>query len=339
MLHYLAGSVNPNGVEAAAAVAAWAGALALCGAAVRGDLDRFSLGVFVAASLVMVSTRTLGPVYLLGIVIAAAVFMGPRSVQVLVRKPVVWVGAGVVGAVTLSSIVWTIAADPVGNTGGSLAPQNENIVVWLMGSVDDWVRQMIAVFGWLDTGPVTVVVALWMAVAVLVVALGTFGGRPWRVAGLAGVVAATLFVPVAIQSQVAAEHGINWQGRYILPVAVGVPILGLLAAGDSGLLGRIPTPRLEAMVLSACGVALLIAHVVVMQRFVTGAVPPGQAGTYPVQNYLAASGWVPPLPKIILLLLALVGAAWPAGLAVMRARGSESIRGDRTQASSTRTAD
>ncbi len=310
MLHYLAGSVNPNGVEVAAAMAAWAAALATCGAAARQELDRFALVGFVVASVLMVPMRTLGPLYLLGIVAVAVVFMGPRCVRDLARRPSVWVGAAVVGGVALASVAWTIVSDPVGNTTGSLAPQNENIVIWLLGAVDDWYRQMIAVFGWLDTGPVVLVVALWSAAVVLLMALGALGGRPWRVVGLAAVLFAALFTPVIIQSQIAAEHGINWQGRYLLPVAVGVPLLAVLAASDSQLLSKLPLRRLELMVYSACGIALIISHVVVMQRYVTGVIPLTAEGPGPVQNYLVADGWSPPLPKLFLLVLAAIGALW-----------------------------
>ena len=308
MVHYLAGSVNPNGVEVAAAIAAWAAALAVCSAAVRGRLDRFALVAFVLSAALMVPTRTLGPLFCAGIVLAALVFSGPRALGFLVRERWVWIGAAAVAAVALASVAWTVVIDPVGNTSGTLLPENESLFLGLVAAVDDWARQMVAIFGWLDTGPVTIPVVLWGGVTVMLLVLGSLGGRRWRVGGLAALVGATLFVPVAIQSQVAGEHGINWQGRYLLPVAVGVPMVALLAAGDSRLLERLSLRRVGWIVLVGCGVALVTAHVVVMQRFGIG-LGPGAA-----RNWLTESTWDPPLPMAVLFGLAIVGAFWPAWL-------------------------
>ena len=47
-------------------------------------------------------------------------------------------------------------------------------------------------------------------------------------------VGATLFVPVAMQSQVAGEHGINWQGRYLLPSACAAAGLAAVALKTLG---------------------------------------------------------------------------------------------------------
>ncbi|MCP4435919.1 MAG: DUF2142 domain-containing protein [Actinomycetia bacterium] len=307
MVHFLAGSVNPNGLETCAAIAAWAAVLALLTKAASGELDRFALWSFVGAAVVLVPSRTLSPAYLLVAVVAAAAFSGLDAVRFLVRQKMVWVGAAVVGVVALLTLLWARAADQVGSISGGYAPDNENIIIWLSAGIDDWVRQMISVFGWLDTGPVVITLALWLAVVVALVVFGAMWGRPWRVAGLACLVFGSLVLPVVIQAPVAAEHGIAWQGRYLLPVAVGIPLMAMLTADDPGLASRLPLRRLGGLVLVSTGAALVVAHIVSMQRYVTGILE----GPAQIQNYIGADGWNPPIPKLLLLLVALAAALWP----------------------------
>jgi hypothetical protein len=303
MLHFLAGSVNPNGVETAAAVAAWAAALVVFATAADGRVDHRALWTFVVAACVLLPTRTLSPVFLLAAVGTALLLAGPRSVRPLARDRSAWMGAGIVGVVLVASVAWAVRADQLSTVVGSYAPRDEELLVWLAGGIDDWLLQMLAIFGWMDVGPVLVTAGLWLAVVAGLVMVGLLGGRPWRALVLGALVVASLLGPVLIQAPVARDHGIAWQGRYLLPVAVGVPLVAVLVALDGPLRRRLPVGRLGALVLGACAAALVAAHVVTMQRYVTG------VGV--TQNYLSARGWSPAVGRWPLLVLTVVAACWP----------------------------
>ena len=310
MVHYLAGSVNPNGLETAAAIAVWASALVVLRTARDGRMHRPSLALLVAASVALVSTRTLSPAFFAVIAVAAAFFSGWGAVRSVLRQKWAWAAAGLVGVVGLANLAWAARADQLGAVVGGYVPDDENLVIWLSGGIDDWMRQMVAVFGWLDVGPVEISVALWLGVVAVVVTLGLVWAKAWRAVWLFVLTLGALVLPVLIQAPVAREHGIAWQGRYLLPVAVGIPIVAFLAADDGSLVSRLPLRRFLGILFTACGVALVVAHVVAMQRYVTG--------TGEVQNYLVADGWNPPLGTAALLALALLGASWPLALVLGR---------------------
>jgi hypothetical protein len=172
---------------------------------------------------------------------------------------------------------------------------------------------MMGVFGWLDTGPVKVTIVLWSLSLATLLVLSVMWARPWKLAGVLCLTIGTLVLPVAIQAPVAGEHGITWQGRYLLPVAVGVPLMALVSADGDGQLGRrVPLQRLFGLVLVVCGSALVVSHVVGMQRYVAGLASETVPGSGLVQNYLAADGWRPPVSKVLLLSSAILASLWPA---------------------------
>jgi hypothetical protein len=86
---------------------------------------------------------------------------------------------------------------------------------------------MIGVLGWLDTPLLFHAYDVWFALlGFLVVAALGVGTARHRLLLLA-LLALTALVPIVVQWPAAAELGIVWQGRYLLPLAVGIP----LAAG------------------------------------------------------------------------------------------------------------
>ena len=87
----------------------------------------------------------------------------------------------------------------------------------------------MGVFGWLNLPAHPLVFALVGAgvVALVGAALVLARGR-WRWAVLVTVVL-VLVVPLVVQVPSAARLGLIWQGRYILPVSVGVPLVAMAA--------------------------------------------------------------------------------------------------------------
>src|SRR5690606_25622261 len=101
--------------------------------------------------------------------------------------------------------------------------------------------EMVGNLGWLDTPLPTWLIAGWGLACVVVLALALRQGW-WRDRFvLVGMVAATVGLPVAAELSQAADLGLFWQGRYTLPVAVGVAVLA------GWVLSR--TDRLEAAVV------------------------------------------------------------------------------------------
>ena len=97
------------------------------------------------------------------------------------------------------------------------------------------VRDMVGVFGWEDTRPAGVarrrmVVVRARAGAVALV-IGTWRQR----LAILGTAAGTIVVQVASEALKAPSIGYVWQGRYTLPLAMGVPIIsGWVVATSPG---------------------------------------------------------------------------------------------------------
>jgi hypothetical protein len=117
--------------------------------------------------------------------------------------------------------------------------------------------QMVGNFGWLDTPAPKVTTALWFALWGSVVLAGLVLATPRRRLGLVAALGAVIAAPIALQIPVAVSAGIVWQGRYTLPLMVGVPVIA--AACVSGAMYK--ATRVNASVVRAATGVAIVAHV------------------------------------------------------------------------------
>jgi hypothetical protein len=97
--------------------------------------------------------------------------------------------------------------------------------------------QLLGNFGWLDTPLPFVSLAGWIGLLLLLFFLTCAGGaRRWRLLTV-GIATITLVLPIGIEVSQARWYGFPWQGRYILPFAVGLPIAAAFAIREGGVLG------------------------------------------------------------------------------------------------------
>lgn len=225
MTLFLAGSVNPNGVEIAAGLALWATLLSwFSHPDARLDRSR-AVRAGVAAS-VLVTSRALSPAFLVLIVGGSLLVLGRGALGQVARTG--RIAAGVVAALTIAALAWTVGVGTV-FTGSSIDfPEYESARRYLytvLLSLHDYERQMIGVFGWLDTQAGAHVYTLWLAILGFLVIAALAVGRTRERLLLLGLLALSLVFPLVAQYPTARELGIIWQGRYLLPVMVGLPLL------------------------------------------------------------------------------------------------------------------
>lgn len=280
-LLFLAGSVNPNGVEVAAAVSFWT---ALCGLLLgRGPAGgaRFAARAAVAGSVLVVA-RQLGPLLAVLILVVVAVVAGRDRLRAVAGRAEVRRAAAVVGGVMVLAVAWLVARDTFSGIGGTPPPTALDfleVVQTSVGRTGRNVLQMIATFGWADTPAPVLTYYVWFACCgfLLLAALARAGRR--QTVGLLLLVGLVVAVPVVFESWRAREIGFAWLGRYTLPLAVGIPILASWLAGDlvAGV-GR----RLVPLFAGAVAVGHLLAFVWALERYTGGT---GTGG---------ADGWTPP---------------------------------------------
>ena len=323
---FLSGGINPSGPEVVAALALWA-TTAVVATRPAGPSDRAGVAWAVAASA-LAWARPLGPLFVLGIVgvtvaaigrrdVLAARWADPRQRRLLGVAAVLWAGAvaWIVGFGTLGAFKGI--PDPALTPGVAAARS--------LGMTAERLGQVVAVFGWVDTpAPTLTTFWPWMTVAGAVVVAGLWRGT-WRVRAalvLLGVVAVLL--PVAAEAGRAAEIGLGWQGRYTLPVLVGLPVLAAVGAAA----GRARASRPTVMAVLGGGALLALAHLVgfaaALRRYTVGIGDPR-----PFWAFLAVDGWAPPGGhRLLLVLTGIVLAAAGAALAVATVPGRRAGDGD-----------
>ena len=294
---YLMGSVNPNGLEIAAAAALWVGVLCLFRTyeADPPPIGRAGLwGMVVVAAIALANARALGPLWVAVVVVLAAFAAGWKPFRAFATDrrnilPVVLIAVG--GAF---SLIWTFL-------GGSLSSQAAADDAPLVGAgflaglsyflraTPDYLQQAAGWFGWLDTPlPTTAYWLLIASIAVLVV-IALAGGSTRSTWVLVATAAAAILVPALVQARSVAQTGIIWQGRYGIVLYLGVVIVAaFLIARHERLDLDLLAPRISAWaggLLAAFGVA---AFGYALYRYVVGIGAPYAA-------MVRAPQWQPPL--------------------------------------------
>lgn len=261
---FLLGVVNPSGLAVAAGMATWAAGYQLARTA-----PLYRLGGVVA--------RTVGPLCLLillrrdsmlwgGLLAVGVASLIPRARwRPLVRSRAVWAGLAAVGVslVVQLAVSGGSSAERFADNAGE-ATRPTITLGWALETLGRALQQQVGILGWQDTElPLAVHVAVGGLIAALVVAALVRAPRqPAVVAvGLVGVVAAAWLALDALRP-------LYIQGRYVLPLAVGVPTVAAMALAE----GRRPlTGRWVVAALAVTTTAQVAAFWTNLRRYAVGA--------------------------------------------------------------------
>jgi hypothetical protein len=318
---FLAGTVNPNGLELTAAVCLWTSGLALLDdPAVASSRLVARIG---ASAGTFVLVRGLSPLLL---ALTAAVLLlcsAPRALRPLLARRDVRTTVGLVFVASLLAVAFIRTAGTL-----SLAPLHAiqgltmaDAVARSFALTPFRFQQMIAYLGWLDTLPPPLTTYLWYFGLGLLLTLALATARTRHRWALAVAVAVTVALPL-LEAPQAASLGFVWQGRYTLPFAVGVPLVAawacrLPAAAD----GDPSFPRaLERWTVGLLLVGHLLVFVWTLRRFAVGL-----DGSF---TQLINPTWHPPLPPL-LLVLAYGLTLTATGVLLARASRTSSVLRDR----------
>lgn len=302
---FLAGTVNPSGLEVALAILLWVLADRLARPGVRAG-PGIVFGV-AAAAVLLSAMRPVSPAFVAAIAVVAAVRHGrPGLGRELWARRDVRLATGLATAGILLSVAWLVWADPFGALIGTSMPGLSTArAAWQsLSRTPHRVIEMVGVFGWLDTYAHVPVYVAWLGVSAALVTIAGVLGR-WRDRGaLVLVLLGVLLMPVASEALQAPDLGFIWQGRYTLPLAVGVWLVAAEVLDDR-LDARPPRDApgagLGAVIAwLALALAQLLAFAAAMRRHLDG---------MPARLF----GWVdgaevtPPVPGPILLAAVVVG--------------------------------
>ncbi len=297
MVLYVGSLVNPSGLEIAGGVAFWASGVVLVGKAREGVVDSRLVTRTAIGAAVLVLARPLGVAWL---GVAASVLLLTCTAPALgrlLRRRAVQVWSAVIAACIAFELGWVTYFDSLGSKtplGPSAEGLSDREVLRLtLNSTGRSAREMIGFFGWLDTPAPALTVILWTAVLGLLVGLGIGLGRARLAVAIAALLGLIVLVPALLEFIEARRFGFGWQGRYTLPLAVGLPILcGYTLANEPQRV--LPRGRLTVVLASAFVVAHFLAFWQNLRRYAVG-----YDGPF---DFWLDADWSPPLPSLLLLI-------------------------------------
>ena len=309
MCLFLGGTVNPQGLEVATAFSFWAACLAL--ALGTGPP---STGTFVQVAVsgaVLVNVRASSPVWAVGAVVVALILAPPgRWREVLRQRSARWVGLA--GALASIGAVSWLATHPA-VTGGGLFPEYADLrrtVPALASHTYEYLLNMVGNFGWLDSPAPPATYVSWFVAGGALVLLG-LGARTSKRKTLALVVIilGVLGAPFVLQIPTAADTGLIWQGRYVLPLAVGVPLVAAALLATEREAARDLVHRVGRLTLPLFAVAQVAAFWWAARRYSEGMA--GEVVTR-APDWSSPIGYLPGVAAYALVVAVLAALAWRA---------------------------
>jgi hypothetical protein len=234
----------------------------------------------------------LSPLWLVLIAVTVLALVGRERLRAVLKRRDVqaWIAAAVV--CTGLALLWTtsVGVAVVGRRCPSTCT-SPFVAGYVLSHTDTYIRQLTGLFSYNNVAAPLFTFVLWWSLAALLAGVALVLGRRRQALALVGLVAATIFVPVAIQLVEADKYGILWQGRYSLPLATGVPLLAAFIIGRRSLRVERRHRWLATPVVAAIAVGHVGAFIWCLRHFMWGQ---GQ------WSFLH-SQWEPPVPGIVLV--------------------------------------
>ena len=303
MTIFIASSMTPQGPEISGAILTAVLLLALTRDSDPELLDR-RMWRLVVATLFFVTSRGLSPAYLALIVVFVLLAI-PRLdvVRDLLRTRRVWPQIILCLVISLAATSYTLLTDAL--TVGFPFPDPSltvgSVIATMTANTPSYLEQCLGVFGFGDTHlPMWALVVIGGMVAIVV--LVGLAAATWRERVVIVLVFVTVLVlPILLQLASFRQLGIIWQGKYILPIAVLLPILAGFVA-ERGPIGDAISAKTVAALLAVAATMQVVAFAVNTHRYINGASGPWTT--------LVHAAWLPPVNLWVMLAVEVAG--WTA---------------------------
>lgn len=296
VLIYSTAVAAPNGLEMCAALALWAVVLGLARPNLSREVQTTLLYAAIPSAVVLAGVRTMGPLWVVLIVISGLALVGLEDAKTLGRRHgrQLVVVSTVITVATFASIWWILEAAPNKLEGQTTFPDPlANTLPFL----PLWLFQSIAAFPLRNEVAPTIVYATELFLFLVMIGAGFRLARRRLRLAIAGTMLFAIGVPFVLTLMTYSHAGPIWQGRYGMPYSVGVILLAGLALEEADIRHRLIGPVLLAgwaalVVAQSVGVA----NVLVQER---------------LHSPLSGdSSWMMPQPWMVVALVILGAACW-----------------------------
>jgi hypothetical protein len=226
MVFFICGAVSSSGMEIAAGFAAWCAAL--CVIEVDPVPRRLALATAVAF-VALILSRPISPANAAVVVVVAAVLAGwSRAKAVATDRALraVWTGGGL--AIVIAGAFFVFARPSL--TGPPERPPLGHLgELWLALHLEpSELRETVGYFGWRQIPAPEWVYVVWVAgVAALVIYAAVVSPQARRALGV--LVLAVVAWPLIFEAPKINTVGPYWEGRYWLPIVIGLPLVAATA--------------------------------------------------------------------------------------------------------------
>ncbi len=280
-----------------------AGGVAVSGAvlhlAYQGSRRRLAWGTLAVGGAVLASSRALGPAWIAIFALVTLSLIGWRRAWSTARRNPRWSvpAVAVLVVACAASLGWQFAFQP------RPVLDLHTMALGFIHSFDTVpgiLQEEVGIFGWLDTAQVGPSYIIWGGLVWSLLTLAMFLGSTRERWTLGWLVALNLLLTPLVYPTVAAPAGVGVQGRWLLPVAVSVPMLaGVIVARRTSI-----TRAANLAVLGAASAVALVQFLAFYQNSRRYAV--GSTGAL---LFFQKSQWTAPGGWIVWLALALVSCA------------------------------
>lgn len=315
---YLMGSVNPSSWQLASIISLWATGLILVNENFS-KIPRQLLAIILASALILVLTRSDGPVWCI-IILATLAFMSKfKTLQDLAKNRFNIYSAVVLAAVFILAMAWILTQHASAVLPSKPYPESASMLSIAKSVISDmgfYIHQMFGLVGWNNVSIPLVTLMIWFASmgCVLLLSISSANKQNWRkITSIISMLALVVLLPVIYNLVYAHKYGNIVQGRYMLPAAIGAILIAASLAGEN-IKNSLPLTRLVC-VLAAIG--NVSAYFWVIRQY---------TGGFRAFNIFGSNtSWHPPVPALLLLITytaANAGIVWLA-LALSAQRSSD----------------
>lgn len=287
MVGFMAGVVNANGFEICAAIALWCSAPILFSER-AADPPVGLVAVVSSMACLLVLARGASPLWLALILLVIGVEAGRRRIGQLVKHRSIWIGVGSILVASALAFVWILKEHALASLPGTPVTSHASaghILTSALGEMPAWIAQMVGVVGWLDTNMPALTYLIFYGLIGFVMIGGFIFSRGRTSVSLALLVLLVIFIPLGVEFEKMRAGTIFWQGRYGLPMAVGIPIVAAFGV-DLQRLSRQVMAKFAGLFFVLLGLADVAGSLEALRRYAVGSV-----GTLD----LFRGSWQPPI--------------------------------------------